>query len=61
MPRPTVEAEPLLFTDNTPWLEETDGRRSEGPEEMLTRLEGLLETGEATQDDIIQYLKDYNS
>jgi hypothetical protein len=54
-------AEPLLFTNNTSWLEEIDTRRCQSPEELLTYLEGMLDTGELTQDELITYLHDLRS
>jgi len=90
MPRPTLEPEPLLFTDNTAWLEDTTDRRFESPEDKLARLAGIpcdsngnklvleglsdlspearlclleeaLETGELSEDDIINYLRDLSA
>jgi hypothetical protein len=51
--------EPVVFTDNTSWLEEIDSRRSLSPEELLTRLEGMLDQGELTLDEIQTYINDY--
>lgn len=64
----------LLFTGNTSWLEdsddgtagedrdqsleELDSRRALSPEELLTRLEGMLDRGELTQDQALTYLQD---
>lgn len=52
---------PLVFTDNTSWLEETDSRRVQSPEEMLTVLEEMLEQGELSIEDAITYLNDLRS
>lgn len=59
MPRPTLEVEPLMFTSNTSWLEDIDARRAEGPEELLSRLEDLLDLGELTEDEVLHYLQDH--
>lgn len=51
----------IVFTSNTAWLEEIDGRRCQSPEDLLTDLEGMLESGELTTDEAITYLKDMQS
>jgi hypothetical protein len=61
VPRIDDSTDMLQFTGNTTWLEEIDGRRSLSPEELLTRLEGMLDEGELTQDDILTYLQDLRS
>jgi len=52
------ERDVLAFTDNTRWLEEIDARRSISPEELLTRLEDLLEQGELTHEQLKQIIND---
>jgi hypothetical protein len=50
----------LVHTSNTAWLEdvEDDARRVIGPEELISRLEDLLEAGEIDETELLHYYRE---
>lgn len=58
MPRYTLEIVTLVFGYSSSLMEKIDTQRNESPEELLSRLEEMIQDGEITRDEAITYLED---